>query len=133
MIRVVDEWWGAKISSALPRYLLDHFSNTSIVAEHKGTPVAFLVGFLSAADADGAYIHFVGVRPDARRHGIAANLYRQFFEMARREGRTKVKSITSPGNTGSIEFHRKMGFSVSEPVENYNGAGVTRIVFSRSL
>jgi hypothetical protein len=41
--------------------------------------------------------------------------------------------VTSPVNVGSIAFHRSLGFSVSDPVADYDGPGADRVVFSRSL
>lgn len=133
IINVVDIWWGATVSPALPRYLLDHFYNTSFVAERAGESVGFLVGFFSAADADNTYIHFVGVRAEDRKNGLAAAMYQEFFDLARSSGRKRVSAITGVANTGSIRFHERMGFSVGDPIENYNAKGMTRIKFSRDL
>jgi len=65
--------------------------------------------------------------------GIGRRLYEMFFEQAKREGRTTVKAITAPINTGSIAFHRRLGFSVSEPIENYDRPGTAHVVFARPL
>lgn len=116
---VVDDWWGRPISSVLQPLFLDHFFTTSYVAEDNGDIVGFLVGFLSPARPEVAYIHFVGVRPDQRRTGLARDLYARFFELARLEGRTEVWAITGPINETSIAFHQAMGFAVSGPVRGY--------------
>jgi hypothetical protein len=36
-------------------------------------------------------------------------------------------------NTGSVAFHRSMGFSVTGPVTGHNGSGHDMIVFERTL
>lgn len=120
IIGVVDEWWGRPIRRLLPRYLFDHFSNTSFIAEDHGEIVGFLVGFLSPARADEAYIHFAGVAPTWRGRGIARDLYSRFYELARADGRTEVRAITSPENRGSIEFHHRLGFEL-EPAPIVDG------------
>jgi predicted GNAT superfamily acetyltransferase len=86
IIAVVDEWWGRPIQRALPRLFLDHFHNTSLIAERPGGELAgFLVGFASPAQQDRAYIQFVGVAPDQRGTGLARLLYQTFFDWAARE------------------------------------------------
>lgn len=68
----MDEWWGGFGGSAgavqravlLPRLFFQHFTDSSWLAESSdGTLRGFLVGFLSPARSDVAYIHFVGVDP----------------------------------------------------------------------
>ena len=95
--------------------------------------VGFLVGFPSPADDSTAYIHFVGVDPGERGAGLGRALYDAFFDAMRAVGRTEVHAVTSPVNVGSIAFHRSLGFSVSDPIADYDGAGADRVVFSRSL
>lgn len=130
---VVDEWWGRPVVGSLPRLFFDLFHRTSLVIDGSGGPAAFLVGVLSPSDAARAYIHFVGVAPAARRHGLARALYEAFFRLARSDGRRVVSAVTSPVNTGSVAFHRSLGFSVTGPVAGYNGPGRDYLVFERSL
>ena len=75
--------------------------------------------------------HPAGVGPAWRRAGLARRLYEQFFERARQDGRTVVKAITSAGNDRSIAFHRAMGFTDSEPIKDYDGPSLDRVVFVR--
>lgn len=112
---VLDEWWGRPVAGILQPLFLDHFFTTSYVAESDGALAGFLVGFLSPSRPRVAYIHFVGVHPEHRRSGLARDLYRRFFDLARRDGRTEVWAVTSPVNERSIAFHRAMGFTVSGP------------------
>jgi ribosomal protein S18 acetylase RimI-like enzyme len=133
IIEAVDVWWGRTVSPALPRLFLDNFQSTSLVAESSGQPVGFLVGFLSPSITSTAYIHFVAVDPAFRGLSIARRMYERFFEIAANGGRTEVKSITAPTNAESIEFHRSLGFSVSLPIDGYNGPGTAMVTFRRPL
>ncbi len=133
IIAVVDDWWGRPVSHAVPRLFLDHFYNTSFVVHEQNRLVAFLIGFLSPSQNHVAYIHFVGVAPGARKQGYAAKLYQDFFNVAVANGRSEVHAITVPINTRSIEFHRRLGFSISDPVEGYNQPGQQHIVFKKKL
>jgi L-amino acid N-acyltransferase YncA len=54
-------------------------------------------------------------------------------ERARHDGRTAVEAITSPQNATSIAFHRAMGFTVSDPVKDYDGPSLDRVVFLREI
>lgn len=130
---VVDDWWGRPVLSSLPRLFLDHFYTSSLVIDGPRGPVAFLVGILSPSEPERAYIHFVGVAPEARTRGMARALYEEFFALARRDGRRMASAITAPGNSASIGFHRSMGFTVTRPVPDYDGPGRDRVEFERRL
>ncbi|GAB3745686.1 GNAT family N-acetyltransferase [Microlunatus parietis] len=110
---VLDDWWGRPIAAVLQPLFLDHFFGTSFVADDDQGLAGFLVGFLSPSRPEVAYVHFIGVRPDLRRTGLAADLYDRFFDLARRNGRTEVWAITSPLNDRSIAFHQALGFEVT--------------------
>lgn len=74
-----------------------------------------------------------GWPPGARRRGLGRQMYPAFVALAQADGRRVVSAVTSPGNAGSVDFHRSMGFSVTGPVPGYNGPGRDRIVFERPL
>lgn len=134
-------WWdggaGTTDSSQrvamLPRLFFQHFADTSTVVCNGDEFVAFLVGFLSQTHRDEAYIHFVGVSPDWQGHGLGAALYERFFETARQHDRQTIRAITAAGNVGSQNFHRRMGFAVSDPIVDYDGPGGDRVTFTRDL
>ncbi|MFC4006768.1 GNAT family N-acetyltransferase [Nonomuraea purpurea] len=130
---VVDDWWGRPVLGALPRLFLDHFHRTSTVAEGPEGLAGFLIGFVSPSEGDEAYIHFVGVSPDARTSGLARTMYERFFGLARGHDRRVVRAITSPVNERSIAFHRRMGFEAGDPVPGYNGPGTSLVTFVRTL
>lgn len=131
---VLDQWFGRPMTSALPRLFLDHFHSSSTVATWPdGSLAGFLIGFLSPSLPDEAYIHFIGVHPDARGEGLARSMYERFFDVAVAAGRNRVRAITSPVNKVSIAFHSAMGFTVDGPVPDYHGPGVDLMVFTRRL
>jgi ribosomal protein S18 acetylase RimI-like enzyme len=115
ILAVADTWWGRPVTHLLPRLFLDHFHSTSLIAEHGDDLAGFLIGFLSPSLDDEAYIHFLAVSPDHRRHGLASTLYRRFCDLARADGRRIVRAVTSPSNTTSIAFHRHLGFTLTHP------------------
>ncbi len=143
VIAVIDEWWGGRpMSDMLPRLFFEHFADTSFAADRAGTLTGFLVGFLSQSQPGEAYIHFVGVRPGQRGQGLGRRLYEAFFEAASARGCTVVRAVTAPVNTGSVAFHRRMGFSVEPrqaardgiPVAaDYDGPGRDRVRFVKHL
>jgi predicted GNAT superfamily acetyltransferase len=134
IIAVVDDWWGRPVHRALPRLFLDHFHDTSLIAERSGGELAgFLIGFCSPAQRDCAYIQFVGVAPEQRGGGLAGLLYRAFFEMAAKDGRRVVRAVTAPVNSASIAFHTAMGFTVTGPVADYDGPLSPKVLFELRL
>ncbi|MFI7115940.1 GNAT family N-acetyltransferase [Amycolatopsis sp. NPDC049868] len=146
----VQRWWGdsrtpaeaRELSLLLPKLFLQFFSSTSLVLEDEAGIRAFLIGFHAPDNDTEAYIHFVGVDPELRGRGTARGLYTAFFRRAAEAGRTEVRAITSPGNTGSIAFHRAMGFTLEPgdrmldglPVHgDYDGPGQDRVCFFRKI
>jgi predicted GNAT superfamily acetyltransferase len=143
VIAVIDEWWGGRtMAPMLPRLFFDHFTDTSFAADRDGALAGFLVGFVSQSQPGTAYIHFVGVDPGERGHGVGRRLYGTFFDAVRARGCTRVRAVTSPVNTGSVAFHRRMGFRLEpgdvqvhgNPVTaGYDGPGQDRVRFVRDL
>ena len=130
---VIDQWWGRPVLGSFPRLFLDLFYGSSLVIDGAHGPDAFLIGIFSPSDADRAYIHFVGVAPHVRRSGYGRLLYEEFFRRARADGRRTVSAITAPVNLRSADFHRALGFTVSGPVDGYNGPDHPMLVFDRTL
>lgn len=128
-------WWGGRdMAPMLPKLFFIHFEGTSFVAEDgDGELAGFLCGFLSQTDDAEAYIHFVGVSPEERGGGVGRALYERFFDEVRGQGRTVVRSVTSPANEGSVEFHEVLGFEVDRVVADYDGPGEDRVLFVKRL
>ncbi|MFI8849730.1 GNAT family N-acetyltransferase [Streptomyces sp. NPDC053499] len=150
IVTCVQRWWGdsrtpqqaRELSLLLPKLFLQFFAGTSLVLEDDTGVRGFLVGFHAADNDQEAYIHFVGVDPALRGQGMARTLYTAFFERAVEAGRTEVRAITSPANTGSIAFHRALGFTLEPgdrevdglPVHSdYDGPGQHRVCFHKKL
>jgi ribosomal protein S18 acetylase RimI-like enzyme len=132
VIGSVDEWWGGRpMAAMLPKLFFVHFRDTSFVADDEGVIAGFLCGFRSQTYADEAYIHFVGVDPAWRGHGVARSLYERFFDAV--APRTVVRAVTSPANERSIAFHEALGFDTSRLEENYDGRGESRVLLVRRL
>lgn len=126
IISVLVDWWGGRdLRSSLPKVFLYHFWNTSFIMENDHEMTGFLVGFLSPANEQEAYIHFVGVHPRYRKQGLGETLYHHFFELCQNHGRTIVRACTSPVNKGSIAFHTKMGFLIEPGDGMVDGVPVT--------
>ncbi|MCG8689097.1 MAG: GNAT family N-acetyltransferase [Desulfobacterales bacterium] len=126
IISVIPEWWdGRDLSSSVPKMLLIHFSPTSFIAEVESEMCGFLIGFFSQTFMEEGYIHFVGVHPEFRKIGLARQLYQKFFDACLSNSRTIVRSCTAPINKLSIEFHRRMGFSIEPGNSIKNGMPIT--------
>lgn len=133
IISVTNQWWDRDVSPGLPRLFLDHFWNTSLVVEEAAAVTGFLIGFHSPSEAETAYVHYIAVSPSARRSGVGRQLYGTFFDQARQARRRVVRAITSASNTDSIAFHRAIGFTVSDPLPDYNGPGRPAVKFELPL
>ncbi|MBT8349635.1 MAG: GNAT family N-acetyltransferase [Deltaproteobacteria bacterium] len=123
---VLKVWWGGRdLTWMLPKLFLIHFCNTSFVIEKDEALIAFLIGFLSPSRVKEGYIHFAGVHPDFRGIGIGEYLYDRFFGICKASSRNIIRACTSPVNKGSIEFHKKIGFNISDGNAEIDGIQVT--------
>ena len=126
IIDVLKDWWGGRdLTWMLPKLFFIHFNNTSFVIEKQDELIAFLIGFLSPVKPMEGYIHFSGVHPDYRGIGIGGYLYNHFFKICKENSRNIIRACTSPFNKGSIEFHKKIGFSISTGNAEIDGIQVT--------
>lgn len=110
--------------------LVHEFGETCLVARAEDGIHGYLIGFVTPTAT--GYVHLIATRDDARGTGLARRLYASFADAAHRQGALRLKAITSVGNTGSIAFHRRLGFDV-KIVDDYNGPGQARAVFRRVL
>lgn len=124
-------YWGERDLRALHlSALVQEFPRTSLVASAEDGIRGYIFGFVTPDHL--AYVHLIATRDDSRGAGLGARLYAAFIDAAREQHAVSLKAITSVGNTGSIAFHRSLGFDV-RVVEDYNGPGETRVVFTRDL
>ena len=130
IVSVIDRWWGGPTSALAHPLFFHELGDDALVVEDEGRIVGFLLGFITAAGT--GYIHLVGIDNDYRRRGVGRRLYESFTARARARGAGRMKAITTPGNQGSIEFHRALGYRV-ELVADYAGPGRARYVFTREL
>ncbi|MCZ8494573.1 MULTISPECIES: GNAT family N-acetyltransferase [Priestia] len=127
---LINDWWnGRQMSDLLPKLFFDHFKNTSFIVEEEGKIIGFLIGFLSQSYSNEAYIHFVGIDPEYRGKGIGKQLYNQFFDVIKQNGRNIVRCVTSPVNKASIAYHTKMGFEI----EQENKPNQDKVLFVKYL
>lgn len=132
IVSVIDHWWGGPTSALAHPLFFYELGDQALIAEDDGRMAGFLLGFVTAKEPRVGYVHLVGIHPDFRRQGVGRRLYEEFTRQVKAAGATTIKAITTPGNQGSIEFHRSLGYAVDE-VEDYAGPGRTRFVFTRSL
>lgn len=130
----------------LPRLWFKDFSETSFVVRGEETlPLAFLVGYISPTDKTKSYVHFVGVDPAFRTHGLGKSLYNAFAIKVFDLGALRIEAVTSPINTTSLRFHQALGFLAKEPNgehvlpteasghKDFDGPGEGRVLLVRSL
>ncbi|HTV99706.1 MAG TPA: GNAT family N-acetyltransferase [Streptosporangiaceae bacterium] len=127
-----ERFWGERDLRFLHlRALVQEFGDTCLVARGPGGRIdGYLLGFTTPSRT--GYIHAVAVRDEARGTGCATALYRAFAAAAAGHGATRLKAITNLINTGSVAYHRRLGFHV-EQVDDYDGPGVPMMVMTRPL
>jgi ribosomal protein S18 acetylase RimI-like enzyme len=132
VVSVMPGWWnGRDLSSSVLKVFFIHFNNTIYIAEIDDKLVGFLIGFMSQTDEKAGYIHFAGVHPQFRKTGIGRRLYEKFYGACQTNGRSIVKSCTSPVNKLSIKFHQKMGFEIESGDGRIDDVAVTLDFFGK--
>jgi GNAT superfamily N-acetyltransferase len=124
-------YWGERDLRSLHLLaLVREFGETCLVARAEDEIHGYVIGFVTPTGT--GYVHLIATRDDTRGTGLGRRLYIAFADAAHRQGARRMKAITSPRNTTSIAFHRRLGFD-AEIVNDYNGPGQARAVFHRVL
>lgn len=129
---VVDGWFGRPVGPVMHRLFFEQLGPSGIWIERGGAPVGFLLGLISEAEPDLAYVHFHVVSPAARGAGIGRRLYAEFGARMQARGCRRIRALAPLWNSGSIAFHERLGFA-GERRAGYVGPGEDRIVFERAL
>jgi len=119
---------------------IHEFGNTAYVIKVDDSVVAYLFGFISQTSPTG-YVHLIGVRSNYQNRGLGSALYKHFILYAKDKGCNKVKAMTTPANSLSIAFHKKIGMKLLgnknangiEVVSDYSGPGQDRVIFEKEI
>jgi len=110
IVTELPEFWGHNLLRALHHPMfLNEFGDCAHVIRDGAKVVAYLFGFVTHPAPVG-YIHLVAVRRTHRHLGLARRLYDHFTALALARGCRQLRAITGADNTGSIRFHRSLGF-----------------------
>ena len=129
---VVDGWFGRPVGLVMHRLFFEQLGPSGVWCERDGAPVGFLLGLVSEAEPDLAYIHFHAVDPACRRQGIGRLLYRAFCERASVRGCRRARALAAPTNARSLRFHEALGF-VGRFSSQHVGPGQDRVVFEAPI
>jgi len=130
---VVDAWFGHPVGLVMHRLFFAQLGPSGVWLEDPtGAPVGFLLGLVSEAEPDLAYVHMHVVDPAWRGRGVGARLYGDFCARAHARGCRRVRALAAPEREASRRFHEGLGF-VGRMEEGFLGEGVDRIVFERGL
>jgi ribosomal protein S18 acetylase RimI-like enzyme len=130
---VVDEWFGHPVGLVMHRLFFDQLGPSGVWLERDdGAPAGFLLGLVSEAEPDLAYVHMHVVDPALRGRGLGEVLYREFAARAAARGCRRIRALAAPGREASRRFHERLGFTGRwEP--GYLGPGGDRYVYERAL
>jgi ribosomal protein S18 acetylase RimI-like enzyme len=128
----LDRFWGGRDMRFLhQKVFVQEFGGTCLTArDPDGRIAGYLIGF--PAPQRLGYIHAVAVRDSARGAGCGQALYRTCAAAVAAQGADRLKAITSVTNTGSVGFHRRLGFDIRQ-VEDYDGPGLPMMVMTCPL
>jgi len=135
VVSVLDQWFGGLAHDRAHPVFFYELGSKALIAEEFGEIVGFLMGFTTegtASEPMTGYIHFIGIKPEARRQGVGRLLYDTFIKQCVGAGAKRIKAIAPIGNDESSRFHRALGFAVTED-PNYAGPGRGRLIFTKQL
>jgi GNAT superfamily N-acetyltransferase len=129
---VADAWFGRPVGLTLHRLFFEQLGPSGVWLGRDGAPVGFLLGLVSEAEPDLAYVHLHVVDPGWRGRGVGRLLYEEFGARAYARGCRRVRALAAPALTASRAFHERLGFrGTFAPA--YVGPEEDRIVFERPL
>lgn len=130
---MVEDWFGHPVGLVMHRLFFEQLGPSGVwMEEPAGAPAGFLLGLVSEAEPDLAYVHMHVVAPAWRGTGAGERLYREFCDRAHARGCRRVRALAAPDRTASRRFHERLGFAgTREP--GYLGPGGDRIVYERAL
>ncbi len=130
---VVDGWFGHPVGLVMHRLFFDQLGPSGVWLEtDDGAPAGFLLGLVSEAEPDLAYVHMHVVDPARRGRGLGEVLYREFAARAAARGCRRIRALAAPGREASRRFHERLGFTGRwEP--GYLGPDGDRYVYERAL
>ncbi len=130
---VVDAWFGHPVGLVMHRLFFEQLGPSGVWLEDEdGAPVGFLLGLVSEAEPDLAYVHMHVVDPAWRGRGVGALLYREFAGRAHARGCRRIRALAAPERAASRRFHERLGFA-GRMEAAFLGEGADRIVFERAL
>jgi ribosomal protein S18 acetylase RimI-like enzyme len=130
---VVDAWFGHPVGLVMHRLFFDQLGPSGVwIADADGAPAGFLLGLVSEAEPDLAYIHMHAVAPRLRGRGVGESLYRAFCSRAARRGCRRVRALAAPDRAASRRFHERLGFAGTWS-PGHLGPGADRYVYERDL
>lgn len=129
----MDDWFGHPVGLVMHRLFFEQLGPSGVwMEEPVGVPAGFLLGLVSEAEPDLAYVHMHVVAPAWRGRGAGERLYREFCARAGARGCRRVRALAAPGRAASRRFHERLGFRGRHEA-GYLGPGQDRIVFERAL
>ena len=131
---VVDEWFGHPVGLVMHRLFFDQLGPSGVWMEEGpgGPPAGFLLGLVSEAEPDLAYVHMHVVAPAWRGRGAGERLYAEFCARAAARGCRRVRALAAPDRQASRRFHERLGFT-GRPEPGFLGPGADRLVYERAL
>lgn len=131
---VVDGWFGHPVGLTMHRLFFDQLGPSgSWIEGAGGRPAGFLLGLVSEAEPDLAYVHMHAVDPGWRGAGVGERLYGAFAARAQARGCRRIRALAAPDREASRRFHERMGFAGRLEAGYLGPDGGDRIVYEREL
>jgi phosphinothricin acetyltransferase len=103
-----------------------------LLAFDKKKPVGFLsFSYKPSTFARAMYLEDSAILRDYQNKGAGSALVKKALSLAKAKGLRRVFSSTWPANTGSIDFHKKLGFKYCGKVARASDENEDYIFFSR--
>jgi len=122
---VVSIWWAEIPGTASLAAQIKGNDNMSVIAEHEGHLVGFLLASLIHVGlpmVKVCLLHAIAVKPDYRQHGIGAMLINKLWEDCKGRGIKTMRALVPTDNITLKAYVEEWGFRPSTTV-NYDMSG----------
>ena len=105
---------------------------TYIEYDDSGNRVGYLA-LCALDDLNVMEIRSIAVVPEHQQNGFGKKMMAEAEVIANQAGRKKLTLVTSPKNTGAVNFYLGLSYTIIDKVENYYGDGTPRYVLEKQI
>lgn len=106
---------------------------TYIAYDSENHAVGYIALSALAKEQDAVEVRSIAVKPASQSMGYGETMMREVELIANKLGRSKIKLVTNPENSGAVRFYQRLSYTITASIDNYYGDGTPRYVLEKLL